>query len=193
MTDEPLQLVLIRPGETEYDRQGIVQGTLNVPLTEDGRRDVGQMVGQIKGTRLNALYASPCQAAQETGTAIAKAHDLKLRKLDNFQNLDYGLWQGMRIEDVKAKHPKVYRQWQEQPETVCPPQGETVASARVRVAKTLLRLQKRHKGGSVGLVAPEPIASIVRHVLRNDELHNLWGANHGAACETIPMPVGALN
>ena len=145
------------------------------------------------GRRISTRFIPVRAAAQETAATIAKAFDLKLRSLDALKNLDYGLWQGMRIEDVKTKHPKVYKQWREHPDTVCPPQGETVAAVRARVAKAILKIQKRHKTGVVGLVAPEPLASVIRHVLRNDELHNLWGINSGAGYETIPVPSGAIH
>ncbi|MBN1854525.1 MAG: histidine phosphatase family protein [Pirellulales bacterium] len=192
INDALLEIVLIPTGSTEYDRQGRVQGTLDVPLSEAGRQEVHKIVEDLQGTTLDALYASPNQASQETGEAIAKALDIKLRLADRLHNLDHGLWQGLLIEDVKAKHPKVYRQWQEQPENVCPPQGETIAKARTRIAKALLKLQKRHKSGTVGLVVPEPLARVVRHVLRKDELSNLWRSNGEPHCERIAMPPGEL-
>lgn len=193
MNDPPLEIVLIRTGETEYDRQGRVQGTLDVPLSEEGRQEIGEIVEDLRGFPLDALYASPYQAAQETGKAISKAIDIKLRLADKLHNLDHGLWQGLRIEDVKAKHPKVYRQWKEQPETICPPQGETIDAARVRVAKALIKLQKKHKTGTLGLVVPEPLARVVRHVLRNDDLSDLWSRNGVPHCERISLPPVEVN
>ena len=66
------------------------------------------------------------------------------------QNLDHGLWQGMLIEDVRRKQPKVYRQWQEQPETVCPPEGEMLSQAEERIrtamAKTAEAAPRRGRG-----------------------------------------------
>ncbi len=59
--------------------------------------------------------------------AISEALGLKLKKLDHMENLNQGLWQGVLIDDVRVKQPKVYRQWQEHPETVCPPEGEMSA------------------------------------------------------------------
>ena len=41
--------------------------------------------------------------------------------------MNHGLWQGMIIDEVKRKQPKVYKQWQEHPENVCPPEGEMLA------------------------------------------------------------------
>jgi len=87
----------------------------------------------------------------------------------------------MLIEEVKQKQPRVYRQWQEQPESVCPPQGETIDHARERVAAGMAKLLKKHKDGVVGLVVPEPLASLVREYLCHEELGDLWQANceHG--------------
>ena len=76
------------------------------------------------------------------------------------------------------------------PETVCPPQGETIAAARQRVQAALSKLIKKHKtDGVVALVAPEPLASVVRNVLRRDELGDLWHGSEGTAkWELIEVP-----
>src|SRR3989304_366926 len=127
------QILLIRPGTTEYDQQGRVQGTLNIPLCEDGRQEVETMVEELRGQTIAALYASPSRSAEQTAESLGQALDVKVKTIDKFENLDHGLWQGMLVSDVKAKQPKVYRQWQEQPATVCPPQGESVGGAGDRV------------------------------------------------------------
>ena len=96
---------------------------------------------------------------------------MKVKTLDTLQNLDHGLWQGMLVNDVKTKQPKVYRQWQDQPETVCPPQGETVVDAEERLQAAIAKLTKKYRTeGLVAVVLPEPAASVLRHVLRHDEL-----------------------
>jgi probable phosphoglycerate mutase len=189
------QILLIRPGATEYDQQGRVQGTLDIPLCEDGRHEVEALVGELRGQPIAAIYASPVQSAQQTAEAVAATLDLKVKKLDSLQNLDHGLWQGMLVADVKTKQPKVYRQWQEQPETVCPPQGETLGSARQRVQVALAKLLKKHKShGLFALVAPEPLASVIRNVLRQDEWGDLWQCCTARAkweLIEVPQAVGA--
>ena len=72
----------------------------------------------------------------------------------------------MLIDEVKPEQPKVYRQWQDHPETVCPPQGEPVGAALDRVRTALAKLLRKHKSGTVALVVPEPLASLVRSLLR---------------------------
>lgn len=186
------EILLIRPGSTDYDQQGRVQGTLDVPLSEAGRDEVNAIVEQLRRDRPEVIYYSPVQSAEETAEAIGQALDVRTRCLDKLQNLDHGLWQGMLIDDVKVKQPKVYRQWLDKPETVCPPEGETVSEARKRAEEVLYKLLKKHQEGVVGLVVPEPMASIVRQALMHDELHDLWDTDREAAVRRIVIePVAA--
>ena len=96
-------------------------------------------------------------------------------------NLDHGLWQGMLIDEVRLKQPKVYRQWQDRPRDTCPPGGEMLDQATERVRAAMAKLLKRHKDGVIGVVVPEPLASLVRCLLNHDELGDLWKATseHG--------------
>ncbi len=188
-----VQILLIRPGTTEYDQQGRVQGTLDIPLCEDGRQEVETLVDELRDQSIAAIYSSPCQSADQTAEALAQSRDLKVKTVDKLQNLDQGLWQGMLVSDVKSKQPKVYRQWQEQPETVCPPQGETLSSARQRVSAALAKLIKKHKADAiVAVVVPEPLASVFRNVLGNDEWGDLWQiAANTARWQIFDAPVAA--
>ena len=172
-----LKIALIRPGTTDYDQQQRIQGALDVPLNEQGNDEVAQLVDDLYDVGLETIYSPASEPAQQTAVTIAKRLGIRHRKLDRMQNLDHGLWQGMLVEDVRQKQPKVYRQWQEQPENVCPPEGEMLAEAKQRVRNALTKLLKRHKEGLIGLVVPEPLASVVRHVIREEELGDLWQAS----------------
>lgn len=176
-----VQIVLIRPGSTAYDQQRRIQGTLDVPLNEQGSAEVAHLIRGLRDLGLEVVYAPNSQPAMETAEAIAEALDLKAKKLDQMHNLDHGLWQGMLIDEVRLKQPKVYRKWQENPDYVCPPRGEMLAEAETRVRTTMTRLLKRHKEGVIGLVVPEPLASLVRRCVTRDALGNLWNAaaEHG--------------
>src|SRR5262245_56211271 len=110
-----VQIVLIRPGATDFDIQGRIQGNLDIPLNDQGRQQVATAVECLRAKSLTMLYCCPCQAAQETAKLIGSALKMKPKTLDRLQNLDHGLWQGMLIEEVKRKQPKVYKQWQEHP------------------------------------------------------------------------------
>lgn len=188
-----VQIVLIRPGSTDYDDQGRIQGTLDIPLSEHGNDEVKSLIEQLRGDEISVLYASPCQAAWQTAMQIADSLDIKLKRLDKMQNLDHGLWQGMLVEDVKRKQPKVYRQWQEQPEIICPPEGEMLSDAAQRVQSAMTRILKKHKEGKIGVVLPEPLASVAHALLTRGELGDLWKCTCGCGTrETLAVEPDAL-
>ncbi len=182
-----LKIILIRPGSTEYDQQGRIQGTLDVPLNDEGRREVDHTIEELRSQAMETIYTSPGQAAEETCKLIADVLELKTKKLDKMRNLDHGLWQGMLIEDVKSKQPKVYKRWRENPENVCPPEGEMLGNARERIQTVLTKLLKTHKEGVIGLVVPEPLASLVRNIIRHDQLNDLWHATEGGRWESMEI------
>lgn len=176
-------IVLIRPGATNYDLEGRVRGRLDIPMNTQGYQEVAREVETIQqtGIHLDALYYAPCRPAIETADAIARALDVKAKELDALTNLDYGLWEGMRIEEIRTRQPKIYRQWQEIPDCICPPEGETIEEAETRVTECLQRLLRRHKNQVVGLVVAEPLASIVKRLITQTPLDDLWKAEsrHG--------------
>jgi broad specificity phosphatase PhoE len=174
-----LQVVLVRPGSTDYDVQGRIQGSLDIPLNEQGQAEAAQTAEQLRGRGIEVIYAPATQPPLQTAAVIAKAFGIKLKKIERLQNLHQGLWQGMLVEDVRHKQPKVYRQWQEQPENVCPPEGEMLSAADDRVRTAVVKLLKRHKEGVIGLVLPEPLLSLARRFLTRGELGDLWKAPNG--------------
>lgn len=169
-----VQIVLIRPGATDYDEQGRILGTLDVPLSEQGTRDVERMIEELRPRGITAIYCGPCQSTAQTATALAEALDVKLKRIDNLKNIDHGLWQGMLIEDVKRKQPKVYRQWQEQPGIICPPEGEMLKAVKERVQTALSKILKKHKDGTIAVVVPEPLAGVVHGQLLQREIGEFW-------------------
>jgi broad specificity phosphatase PhoE len=174
-----LQIVLMRPGSTDYDVQERIQGSLDMPLSEQGIAEVAQMVEQLRDKQIAVVYSPVSQPSQQTAEIVAKALGIRRKKIERLQSLNQGLWQGMLVDEVRRKQPKVYRQWQEQPENVCPPEGEMLSAADERVRAALLKLLKRHKEGVIGLVVPEPLLSLARRFVTHGELGDLWKAPNG--------------
>ncbi|MBI3467796.1 MAG: histidine phosphatase family protein [Planctomycetes bacterium] len=169
-----VQIVLARPGSTDFDQQGRIQGTLDIPLNEQGSHEVANLIRDFQNLGIETVYCSDAEPAVQTATAVATALDVKLKRLENMQNLDQGLWQGMLVDEVRRRQPRVFRQWQEQPECVCPPQGEMLGDARERIQQTLKKLLRKHKEGIIALVVPEPLTSLVKAWLLQCQVGELW-------------------
>jgi phosphoserine phosphatase len=171
-----LRIYLIRPGSTDFDEQGRIKGSLDIPMNASGSSQAVRVAGELEGEAIEVVYTSPAQSAVQTAETLATSLKVKVKVLDKLQNLDHGLWHGKLIEEVKQRQPKVYRLWQEHPETVCPPEGETLASAQERVRHSMKRLLKKHRTGVIALVVPDPLASILRCCVQHGELGDLWKA-----------------
>lgn len=161
---QPLStVVLIHPCCTDFDEQNRVQGRLNLPLNARGEAQLQELATQLQAAPMDVIYTSRCEPARSTAAALGEALGLTVKELDDLENLDQGLWQGLQVEDLRRKHPKVFRQWQEAPETVCPPQGETVEAALDRIRHAFEKPLRR--GIPFAIVAPDPLAELIAYYL----------------------------
>jgi phosphoserine phosphatase len=157
-------VVLIRPGCTDFDEQNRIQGVLDLPLNHRGHAQVLGLVAQLQEVEFDVVFTAPGEPARSTALAICEQNGASLKEVDDFRNLDHGLWQGLPVDDVRRKYPKVFKQWQESPETVRLPEGETVAEAVERIRRALRKCLRRKR--TIGIVASEPLATMIGCVLR---------------------------
>jgi broad specificity phosphatase PhoE len=167
------QVVLIRPGATAYDEQNRVQGILDIPLSERGCAEAARLADSLakpdpEAVALMALYCGPGESVVRTAEVIGRALGLRPRRIDDLRNLDQGLWQGLQLDEIKRRNLKVFRQWLDDPVTVCPPQGETIENALERIKAALRPLIRRHPDEAFGLVVGEPIAQLIACYLRRE-------------------------
>jgi len=188
------QVVLIRPGATIYDEQNRVQGILDIPLSERGQGEVARMAQKLArspgGSRLSALYCGPGENVIRTAEIIGKAVGIRPRRIDEFRNLDQGLWQGLQIDEIRRRNTKLFRQWIDDPETICPPQGETVESAMGRIKAAFRPLLKRHHDEAIGLVVGEPLFRMVACYLKCEarvHLDEHWSCGGFEWIEIAPL------
>jgi len=169
-----LEVLLIRPGSTTFDEEGRIKGALDIPLSQIGEEQAESLAHSLQTIKMDCLYVAPCESALASAKAIGERNFCKQKTLDCLRNLDHGLWQGKLVAEVKRLQPKVYRQFQEHPTDICPPAGETIHAAVERVKATIEKLIRKHEGGRIGLIVPQPMAAIVRFTLVGGSFGDLW-------------------
>ena len=161
-------VVVIRPGCTDFDEQHRIQGALDRPLNPRGEEQVRKLVDELKALPLECLYSAPGEPARSTAEEIGRQLGIPVKTVKGLQNLNQGLWQGLQIEDIRRKFPRVFKQWQETPEAVCPPEGETIGEAVERIRDALRKPLKRKE--PVGIVASDPLATLIACLLKGCRL-----------------------
>lgn len=173
-------VVLVRPGATSFDEQGRMKGSLDMPLCERGREQAENLSEELAGIRLDAIYHAPCESASQTAACLVEGRAIRPKVIDDFRNIDHGLWHGKLIDEIRRNQPRLYRSGCENPETVCPPGGESVRTASDRVMKAITRVLKKSRNQVVALVIPDPLASLVAAHLNDEAMPEIWKAETDA-------------
>jgi len=108
---EPTHLLLVRHGETDYNRYNIIQGTRDVPLNEIGRRQAEELSDKLSGVPIDAAYSSCLSRAFETANIIMKPHELSVKQYPELNEMHFGTYEGKRYKDVKHLWDVVHDAW----------------------------------------------------------------------------------
>ena len=94
------RVLLVRPGSTEFDEQGRIKGSLDMPLSTLGEQQAVAVASELAGINVGTIYTAPCESAQQTAMQLARGRDLRIKVLECFRNIDHGLWHGKLIDEV---------------------------------------------------------------------------------------------
>jgi len=147
------RLIVLRHGETDWNREGRYQGCIDTPLSARGRAQAAAAAHALSRSSLGAVYASPLARARETAEAIARPHGLAVRPREALNEICHGAWEGLTVEEVQAAFPDLYLLWRESPEAVTMPDGEGLAQVEERVSGEIGRLQALHATETICLVS----------------------------------------
>jgi phosphoserine phosphatase len=145
----PVEIYLIRHGETEWNERGLFQGTADIPLSERGREQAEALRERLRGVGFDAAYGSPLVRATATAEAVLAGSGVPLRTLPELREISYGLWQGRGSLPAGRCNPGLEWRWKHDPWTVRFPGGETLEEVRLRAAAALERIVDAHPGETV--------------------------------------------
>ena len=150
----PTTLVLVRHGETDWNRERRFQGHADMPLNDTGRLQARELADALRDEGLSAVYTSPLRRASETAAIVAGRLGLWAEELEALREIDVGDWQGLTVDEVKTRFPeRVDVAWRSGW-----PNGETHEQLRSRVFPALLDLEQRHADARVlGVTHAGPI------------------------------------
>lgn len=113
------RMLLVRHGETEWNRQGRFQGQIDIPLNENGQRQGEQAAEFLKDVHIDAAVTSSLSRPKETAELILRHHSgVTLAEMDELKEIGHGEWEGMYEHEIEAGYPGMLQQWQASPETV---------------------------------------------------------------------------
>jgi probable phosphoglycerate mutase len=144
------EVVLIRHGETVWNREGRMQGFDDSPLTEKGVRQAEATAAALSAQRFDAVYASPQGRAKRTAEIIANPHDLHIEYRLELRERNLGVMQGLTLEEVRHRYPDVYAAFGDPGYVI--PNGESSEQRFSRGNRCLQELAGIHPGERIIVV-----------------------------------------
>jgi len=146
-------IILVRHGQTEWNRVERFRGRADVPLNETGLAQAEATGRRVADTwQPAAVYTSPLSRSLKTAEAIAKRCDLPVQIHSGLIDIDYGEWQGLTPDEARQRWPEQGEAWYNQPHLARIPGGETLDEVRFRLMQTLKELVERHPSETIVLV-----------------------------------------
>jgi broad specificity phosphatase PhoE len=147
-------IVLVRHGHVEGIEPERFRGRADIALTQLGERQAAAVAARIAARwRPAAVYSSPLQRCRATAGAIARACAISIvATLDQLVDIDYGEWQWRTREEIAAAAPQMLAMWDEAPQLMRFPGGESLQELAARAADVVRRVSHCHPGAAETIV-----------------------------------------
>lgn len=165
------RVLLIHAGPTPWDVENRLTGAQSLPLIPDAVAAVTSLIDAI-ATPPTAIYLHKAnEACLQTAKLLAARFHLRLRDNDALGEMRLGLWEGLTRDEVRRRFPTVIPQWQEDPMSVRPPEGESLGEVIDRVQPALEKILRRNREGVIALVLRPLMMQITHGLLRHEPPH----------------------
>ena len=166
------RLILIRHGETDYTSQGRYCGFSDPSLNEKGIQQSEKLAIRLKETGVDKVYSSDLKRACQSAKLIFKNNPIE--EIADFREMNFGLFEGLRYEEIIKVYPKLYQEWIDNPLRVEIPSGEGLVGLEKRVKEKLSFILSQDVGKTIALVSHGgPIRVILCQVLKLG-LESFW-------------------
>jgi broad specificity phosphatase PhoE len=168
------KIIIIRAGRSAWEDDDRIQGTLPLPICESGKETLRQIASLLKEEGIRCLYSSGNESSGPTAKYLSEICGLKTKKNPSLCELNCGLWQGLRIEEVKKRFGSAYKQWIMDPTSFTPPQGESMLAAYERVQEAVLHIIKKSRSKTVAIVSAQVVSAMIECFLTGRQPQHVW-------------------
>jgi len=154
MEFKTMRIYLVRHGETEWNRVRRFQGRSNLPLNQEGRKQVRALALALKNKPLAAIYTSPLIRALETARLIQVFHpSTPIFEEKGLIEMDLGEFDGMKAHDWAEQFPDFRKAWNENPASVKMPGAESLKEVQARAKEALERITRIYPSDTTLLIS----------------------------------------
>jgi len=149
-----LKLILVRHGETYWNKERRVQGgDSDIELNDTGSEQARKIAAFLENEPIAAILSSPMQRTIATAKIIASQHQLPVEIDQGLRELKVGELEGMPVSNLTTTFSQFLMQWWQDRGATKLPNGESLIELQQRAWKVIEGLLERHKDGTVVVVS----------------------------------------
>ena len=163
------ELIVMRHGETDWNRQQRFQGQIDVPLNAVGQAQAQRLAQRLAAEPFDIVVASDLQRARTTAELAAGGREMHSDPL--WREQAFGVLEGLDAPTIVERHPDLWTQWLRHDADFAPPGGESVRTFHARVLRALQRVVEQHAGARVAVFTHGGVLDMLWRAARQQSLH----------------------
>ena len=176
------RFILVRHGQTAWNREERFRGRKDIPLSEEGRREAEATAEALADEGIDQIYASPLSRAMETLAPLARRLNREVVPFPELTDMNFGAWEGLTLPEAKSSSPDLFAAWKERPETVTFPGGESLAEVQARAMRAISRLAVEFPGRTVAVCSHRVVCKLILLGLLGLKPDKFWAILQDTAC-----------
>ena len=136
---------IVRHGETEWNRDGRIQGHADVPLSELGKRQVKTLANRLAECKFSVVYTSDLSRAIESAEIIVNGREVSITTDADLREFSYGEWEGLTLQEAEEQDAGLFAELMKlENNEFAAPGGESTPQVLDRVRRFYANTQKLH-------------------------------------------------
>lgn len=186
---------VIRHPQTTWNVISRYQGRLEPGLSREGEAQARLLARAFAGQAVGAVVSSPLCRALTVGRDISVATDAPLIVDQRLTEIGLGEWEGLTIDEIRARYPELLRRWHDTPSAARIPGGELLEDVDARASSALADIFRLYVGCNVVVVTHSVVVRVLaaRAIgLELNAVHRLPASNAGITTLCGSKPPGRL-
>jgi len=168
------RLFIARHGQTEWNREGRLQGWEDAPLTDKGIEQAEALRERLTEEDIDEVYCSPLGRTKKTAEIILEGNDLSIKEDERIKEINMGEWEGTKGEEIKKRFPKLYSDFWERPHLYIPISGESFHDLKERVIPFIEEVLEKHDDENILIVSHGCASKLMMSYFEGRSLSDIW-------------------
>lgn len=154
-------IILVRHGQTVWNTREVFRGQTDIELDETGLKQAELLGAYLSQGKVDAVFSSPLKRAVQTAQAIVRRHGLAVEIAPGLNDINFGEWQGLSLQEVGIRFKELFAVWSSEPHRVRIPSGESLDNVHQRAQTVVNQVVKKYTGKVVVLVSHRVVNKVL--------------------------------